>query len=180
MMAPCTFSVCAQIAIFLRTQLKNSLPSSNNMATIILIKEAITALKDRTGSSPIAINKWIESEKKQTVKPHIMKAALKRGVETGTLVKVKASYKVSAEAKKAATKKPAAPKAKAVVKKATTETKKVTKKTVAKKKTAPVKKASAPKKTKKATPAKKTTAKKAKTAPKKKAAAPKKVKEAKQ
>ena len=29
-----------------------------------------------------------------------MKAALKRGVETGTLVMVKSSYKVSAEAKK--------------------------------------------------------------------------------
>lgn len=35
-----------------------------------------------------------------TLKKHIMKAALKRGVETGTLVMVKSSYKVSAEAKK--------------------------------------------------------------------------------
>ena len=34
------------------------------MATIALISEAILALKDRTGSSVIAINKWIESEKK--------------------------------------------------------------------------------------------------------------------
>ena len=34
------------------------------MTTLALIKEAITALKDRTGSSTIAINKWIESEKK--------------------------------------------------------------------------------------------------------------------
>jgi hypothetical protein len=34
------------------------------MTTIQLVKEAITALKDRTGSSVIAINKWIESEKK--------------------------------------------------------------------------------------------------------------------
>jgi len=34
------------------------------MATIGLIKEAIAALKDRSGSSVIAINKWIESEKK--------------------------------------------------------------------------------------------------------------------
>ena len=33
------------------------------MATIGLIKEAILALKDRTGSSVIAINKWLESEK---------------------------------------------------------------------------------------------------------------------
>jgi hypothetical protein len=34
------------------------------MATIGLIKEAIMALKDRTGSSTIAINKWLLSEKK--------------------------------------------------------------------------------------------------------------------
>ena len=34
------------------------------MATILLVKESILALKDRTGSSLIAINKWIESEKK--------------------------------------------------------------------------------------------------------------------
>jgi hypothetical protein len=34
------------------------------MTTISLIKEAITALKDRTGSSVPAISKWIESEKK--------------------------------------------------------------------------------------------------------------------
>jgi len=34
------------------------------MATLELIKEAIIALKDRTGSSIPAINKWIETEKK--------------------------------------------------------------------------------------------------------------------
>ena len=34
------------------------------MSTIKIVIEAITALKDRTGSSVIAINKWIESEKK--------------------------------------------------------------------------------------------------------------------
>jgi len=34
------------------------------MTTIVLIKEAIATLKDRTGSSVVAINKWIESEKK--------------------------------------------------------------------------------------------------------------------
>jgi histone H1/5 len=44
-----------------------------------------------------------------------MKAALKRGVETGTLVMIKSSYKVSSDAKKPL-KKAAAPKvAKAVV-----------------------------------------------------------------
>jgi hypothetical protein len=39
-------------------------------------------------------------------KKHVMKAALKSGVEKGLLVQVKNSYKLSAEAKK----KPAAPK----------------------------------------------------------------------
>lgn len=34
------------------------------MATIALIKEAIADLKDRTGSSVPAINKWLEAEKK--------------------------------------------------------------------------------------------------------------------
>jgi hypothetical protein len=34
------------------------------MATIEIIKEAIGALKDRTGSSVPAMNKWIETEKK--------------------------------------------------------------------------------------------------------------------
>jgi hypothetical protein len=34
------------------------------MSTIEIVKEAIGALKDRTGSSVIAMNKWIETEKK--------------------------------------------------------------------------------------------------------------------
>lgn len=34
------------------------------MTTIVLIKEAIAALKDRTGSSIPAITKWLETEKK--------------------------------------------------------------------------------------------------------------------
>jgi hypothetical protein len=54
-----------------------------------------------------------------------LKAALKRGVETGTLVQVKASYKLSAEAKK---KPKAAAKPKAAVKKTTTATKAAPKK----------------------------------------------------
>jgi linker histone H1 and H5 family len=50
----------------------------------------------------------------QTIKKHILRAALKKGVTEGTLVQVKASYKLSAEAKKPApkpkAKKAAAPK----------------------------------------------------------------------
>ena len=34
------------------------------MTTIATVKEAILALKDRSGSSVQAINKWIETEKK--------------------------------------------------------------------------------------------------------------------
>ena len=36
------------------------------MATLALVKECLLALKDHTGSSLPAINKWIESEKKVT------------------------------------------------------------------------------------------------------------------
>ena len=41
----------------------HSSPSSI-MTTIVQVKEAIAALKDRTGSSVVAISKWLESEKK--------------------------------------------------------------------------------------------------------------------
>eukprot|EP00568_Trieres_chinensis_P001386 CAMPEP_0183290536 /NCGR_PEP_ID=MMETSP0160_2-20130417/171_1 /TAXON_ID=2839 ORGANISM="Odontella Sinensis, Strain Grunow 1884" /NCGR_SAMPLE_ID=MMETSP0160_2 /ASSEMBLY_ACC=CAM_ASM_000250 /LENGTH=86 /DNA_ID=CAMNT_0025451157 /DNA_START=63 /DNA_END=319 /DNA_ORIENTATION=+ len=85
------------------------------MATLEVIKECLLALKDRTGSSVYAINKWIESEKKSPIKKHVMKAALKSGVEKGILIQVKNSYKLSPEAKKPPKK--AAPKKKAVPKK---------------------------------------------------------------
>jgi histone H1/5 len=56
-----------------------------------------------------------------------MKAALKRGVDTGVLVQVKASYKLSPEAKK---KSAAVTKAKTTVKKTTTAKKAAPKKKV--------------------------------------------------
>ena len=65
------------------------------------------------------------------IKKHIMKAALKKGVEDGTLIQVKNSYKLSPEAKKAAPKKKAAAAAKA--KKPAAEKKKTTKTTTKKK-----------------------------------------------
>ncbi len=48
------------------TQSKTLLPTpaASTMTTIVLIKEAILALKDRTGSSIPAITKWLETEKK--------------------------------------------------------------------------------------------------------------------
>jgi hypothetical protein len=51
------------------------------------------------------------------IKKHILKDSLKRGVETGTLVQVKNSYKVSAEAKKPPKVKKAAAAAKTAPKK---------------------------------------------------------------
>ena len=46
------------------------------------------------------------------VKKHVLRAALKKGVEDGTLIQNKASYKLSADAKKSVKKKkPAAKKA---------------------------------------------------------------------
>mmetsp|Transcript_20745 Transcript_20745/g.25708 ORF Transcript_20745/g.25708 Transcript_20745/m.25708 type:complete len:124 (+) Transcript_20745:63-434(+) len=116
------------------------------MATLAIIKECLLALNDRSGSSLHAMNKWIESEKKVVIKKHVMKAALKTGVENGTLVPVKASYKLSPAAKKPAPKTKPAPKKKtAVTKKKPVKKTASKKKTVAKKKTTPKKK-TAPKK----------------------------------
>ena len=42
------------------------------MSTIEIIKEAVIALKDRTGSSIPAINKWLESEKKVRTIRHVL------------------------------------------------------------------------------------------------------------
>ncbi|KAF0892048.1 hypothetical protein E2562_012519 [Oryza meyeriana var. granulata] len=77
-----------------------------------MIKEAITALKERTGSSAHAIGKYME-EKHGASLPANYKKMLSiqlRGFATkGKLVKVKASYKLSDAAKKDSPKaKPAA------------------------------------------------------------------------
>ncbi|PRW20429.1 histone H1 [Chlorella sorokiniana] len=138
-----------------------------------LVFEAIKALKERTGSSRPAIAKYIESHYGSKLPKGTglgdwhkqVGMALKRMEDKGELVKVKASYKLSAAAKKPAPKKPAAKKPKAP--KAEGEKKKKT----------PAKKATKPKaegEKKKKTPAKKAAgAKKAAAKPKAKAAAPK-------
>merc|ERR1712048_1197815 len=103
-----------------------------------MVQEAIKDLKDRTGSSTVAIAKWVES--KYTLPDTFKKSlstALKKMTEDGKLVKVKASYKLGAALK-------AAPKKKVVKKKVV---KKKPKKVVKKpKKAAPKKKTTAPKK----------------------------------
>merc|ERR1712190_10954 len=113
----------------------------------VMIKEAIVALKDRTGSSTIAIKKYMEAKYKlsETFGTALSKA-LKRCVESGKLIKVKESYKLGSLK--------TAPKKKVVKKKPATKKKTVAKKKVAKKPKKVVKKP------KKAAPKKKTAAKK--------------------
>jgi histone H1/5 len=82
-----------------------------------LAKEAIAALKERTGSSPQAIKAYITSNH-PSIKfaQHLLRTALNKGVETGKFIKVKASFKLAASEKKAPKKVVVAP---TVVKKAT-------------------------------------------------------------
>lgn len=136
---------------------------------IDMITAAITALKERTGSSRQAIAKYIKANYKVGDNADVhLKMALKRGVASGALaqpkgtgasgsfkvVKKEAPKKKKPAAKKPAAKKPAAKKAKSTPKKKKTPAKKTAAKKPAKK---PAKKAAA----------KKPAAKKVKKTPKK-------------
>ena len=144
-----------------------------------MIKAAIEALKERSGSSRQAILKYVVSNYKvgDGASTHL-KLALKRGVASGALKQVKGtgasgSFKVADNkkvvVKKPAAKKPAAKKAVKAAKKPAAAAKKSTPKKVAKKSAA---KKSTPKKAAKKPAAKKVAAKKP--AAKKVAAAKKK------
>ena len=150
---------------------------------IDMITAAITALKERTGSSRQAIVKYIKANYKvgDNADVHV-KMALKRGVASGALAQPKGtgasgSFKVVKKAepkkKKPAAKKPAAKKPaakKPAAKKSTPKKKAAAKKSTPKKKKPATKKASSAKKTKKPAKkpaAKKPAAKKAKKTPKK-------------
>merc|ERR1712070_753099 len=90
-----------------------------------MVQEAIKDLKDRTGSSTVAIAKWVES--KYTLPDTFKKSlstALKKMTEDGKLVKVKASYKLGAALKAAPKKKVVKKPKKAAPKKKTTAPKK--------------------------------------------------------
>lgn len=154
---------------------------------IAMVSQAITAMKDRGGSSRQAIEKYIKANFKVTgdISTHL-RMALKRGVASGKLMHTKGtgasgSFKVNKAAvtpKKKPKKKPAAKKPR---KKAATPKKKAAKKTGAKKATkkkpAAKKKGKSPaKKKKKATkkPKAKTAAKKRTKSPKKRATPKKK------
>ena len=98
-----------------------------------MVKAALVALKDRTGSSAQAIAKYMKANFKGLPDnmPKQLSKCLKRCVENEKLKKVKASYKLGTLK---ADPKPKKPKKKKVVKK------KVVKKKPAKKKAAPKKK----------------------------------------
>ena len=100
---------------------------------------AITGLKDRTGSSSIAIKKTMQASMPKDKKwmNAAFLAALKKMVADGVLVQNKSSYKLGAKAKKAPKKKAAAPKKKSAPKEKSAPKKKA----APKKKSAPKKKA---------------------------------------
>merc|ERR1712072_164924 len=116
---------------------------------VSMVKEAIVALKDRTGSSTVAIAKYMKAtyslpENFTTT----LSRFLKKYVESGELVKVKASYKLGTlknEPKKKVVKKKVVKK-KVVKKKKPTTTKAPKKKIAKKPKKAAPKKKKAPKK----------------------------------
>ncbi|TYG94596.1 hypothetical protein ES288_A11G200700v1 [Gossypium darwinii] len=68
-----------------------------------MIKEALLALKEKSGSSPYAIAKYME-EKHKAVLPanfrKILGLQLKNSAARGKLIKIKASYKLSEAGKK--------------------------------------------------------------------------------
>lgn len=88
---------------------------------IEMTHDAIVALKDRKGSSSIAISKWIlaNHEHTKSTNPNIFKNKLqqylKQGVKDGRFVKVKSSFKINPEYTK---KQKAAARAKEAAKKA--------------------------------------------------------------
>jgi len=133
-----------------------------------MVVTALKALKDRTGSSRQAIEKYIKANYKvgDNCGPHL-KLALKRMSEKGTLVHSKGkgasgSFKLNKEAKVEKKKKPAKKPAakKPAAKKVKSTPKKAAKKTPTKKSKSPKKKADKPKKAKKPAAAKPKAAKK--------------------
>ncbi|KAM0841680.1 hypothetical protein ACQ4PT_058865 [Festuca glaucescens] len=150
---------------------KAAAPAAAHPTYFEMIKEAIAALKDRTGSSSVAIAKYIEEKHGKSLPPNFKKmlsVQLRGSAAKGKLVKVKASYKLSDATKKDSPKakvaKPvaakAAPKKKDAAKPkkaaaAGTKRKAPEKKLIAKAKKSPAAKAKAKPKTVKSPAAKK-------------------------
>ncbi|KAL3527191.1 hypothetical protein ACH5RR_011847 [Cinchona calisaya] len=105
-----------------------------------MIEEALLGLKEKSGSSPYAIAKFME-EKHKTVLPanfrKILGLQLKNSAAKGKLIKIKASYKLSEAGKKvtAAVKKPVTQSTPKTTKAKAKPVKKATTTTEAKKKT---------------------------------------------
>ncbi|XP_010528807.1 PREDICTED: histone H1.1-like [Tarenaya hassleriana] len=93
---------------------KKSRPASSHPPFVVMITDAILALKERSGSSQYAITKYIEENHKQLPGNFrkLLLIQLKRLVASGKLVKVKNSFKLSPASAIVAK-----PKAKAPVKK---------------------------------------------------------------
>lgn len=71
--------------------------------SVQMIKEAIEALKEKTGSSPYAIAKYTEEKRKGVLPANFRKmlaVQLKNAVARGKLLKVKNSFKLSDSGKK--------------------------------------------------------------------------------
>ncbi|KAK1626786.1 hypothetical protein QYE76_001101 [Lolium multiflorum] len=109
------------------TKPKTSAAGASHPPYFEMIKDAIAALKDRTGSSSVAIAKYIDEKHGESLPTNFKKmlsVQLRGSAAKGKLVKVKASYKLSDAAKKDSPKaKPVAakndsPKAKPVAAKA--------------------------------------------------------------
>ena len=113
-------------------------PKSPSPAYIDLIIQGIEELKGSKYSSRQALNKYVSNKKGASYTKPCLNSALKKGVESGKLVMLKASYKLSEATKKVAAKKTTT--TKKTVAKSTTTKKTAVKKTSVKKKSSPKKK----------------------------------------
>lgn len=84
----------------------NNRKRSGKPTYVEMVHDAIVALKDRSGSSSVAISKWIlaNNDHAKSVSPNMYKSrvnlAIKSGVKEDRFIKVKSSYKISPEWKK--------------------------------------------------------------------------------
>jgi len=82
---------------------KGTAKKGGKPAYVDMIHEAIVAIKDRTGSSVVAMSKWIlaNHEHAASINQNMFKSrlnmALKQGVKEERFIKVRASYKINAE-----------------------------------------------------------------------------------
>lgn len=93
----------------------------------VMVTECIKALGDRTGSSTQAISKYLMAHYKTDVNKTALSRAIKKGVEAGDFVQIRASYKLGKKPVKVS--KPAAKKKVTKARKATVKS---TKKALAK------------------------------------------------